>query len=289
MFDLDAEIARVSAEADSKFGTIYVDYRDELNEDQVGYLVNGNLDAFYESLIEYASEAYYSSYGGPSTFDYELGSLSWSDDFLVALEDWNMDENGDDSIPGDPGDLGVLIGQYLHDNDYYPLEVGPSYDIDQLAGELARNTSSPLMATTISDYSDFEGHALGDVDLFDAKIGYVIRSVAKVGLTLDEDVLFDIVDSGPHDMHEGVVVDLLYTVDLEALYASGFNPKSVTISNPTVALLDRWNGSGWSEEVPGTATFNTSKYAMELDSAVGYGWEETAGVSPSDHSEATFS
>lgn len=289
MFDLSAEIAKVSAEADSKSGTIYVDYRDELNEEQVGHLVTGNLYYLYDSLVEYAGDAYYARYGGPSAFDYELGNLSWSDEFLAALEEWNENENGEEGIPGDPGDLGVLIDQYLEENDYSSFEVGPSYDIDQLIGDLARNTSSPLMTTTLSYYSDFEGSALDDDEMFDAKVEYVKKSAAKAGLTLDEDVLYDIVANGPHDMHEGVAVELLYTVDLEALYASGFGPKSVSISNPTVALLDRWNGSGWAEEVPGTASFNSDKFEMELDSAVGYGWQEIAGVSPDGHSEAVIS
>lgn len=289
MFDLSAEVKRISAEAEDKFGTIYVDYRDELTEKQVGYLVNGDLDSLYDSVLEYAGDAYYVSWAGPSLFHYELGSLSWSDEFLVALEDWNMDENGEEGIPGDTGDLGVLIDQYLDENGYSSFDIGPSYDADQLINDLARNTPSPLMSTTISEYSDFEGSALDDDEMFDAKVEYVKKSVAKVGLTLDEDVIFDIVANGPYDMHEGVTVELLYTVDMGAIYNSGYGSKSVSISNPTVALLDRWNGSGWAEEVSGTASFDTGEYEMELDNASGYGWEDIAGVSPSAHSEATIS
>ena len=160
-----------------------------------------------------------------------------------------------------------------------------------------------IVAWTRGDLNDDQRENLcqGNTSDSQARADFIENTLLKHGVITKEDIteetretLLEMVDNGPYDWHEGVVLDVIWNGDIDtaALKPNYRRDNLEHTTNPgktlksqdgvSIVLLDTMNGSGCDAQlnIPATVKVTPQKPA-HLDSGGrngGYGWDDTAGV-----------
>jgi hypothetical protein len=257
----------------------FVNYDDQLNEDQVAAYLAGDDDTLYDSVSDWISEQ----------------SHTTSEEFLREF----CQEHGADY----DADFDIDEQMELRDAVY-------GKDTSDPVGSLVRNTPDQLMRAPLVSGAgsllrpDEDGNWPDGVDPrfdsghhnWDAIHAPRVRALEEAlrghGVVITPEVtkaVEEIVDNGPSNWHEAVDLDVITYASIEELQTLPTDGTTIakgrklTFDGAEVVLIDRMNGSGYSARIPGalTTTITADRPAF-LDSPSksdrGYGWDDVAGV-----------
>lgn len=271
----------------------YVDYRDELEDNQISDLLAGReADArrifdknTADSRIDGTNEAIDEALRSAGT------SLTWdeldNDDYnLLQQAVWDKDtsdpfketwERSSDRLV-----RSTTGSKALHETD---LPVNGSPEAWQVGSQAWYDVATPARTQALSERF--------------TELGLDPKDPANA------EAIEDLAENGPTYWHEGVSLDVLTYADTSELAPDPEKVKEVRIQNPTLLLTDPVNGTGFDAEVSGAVTVKISSAAelkasedragsrFFLDSAGsrsghGHSWTKTADLVPSDYRPASI-
>ena len=272
--DVSAEAAQAikQVEAMGESGSDQIWYftggpSERLDDDEVNAVLAGNRDEAIDSIEENYEEYIHDSQREAAMkacdeADVNFDELSWQDQQAV------MEAVGDHSNPG-----------------------------DQLYKQLLSNTPSQLVRRRLDDHSasDFQQRAYeagvvwGNTADYEVREQAVVEHLTGYGIDFDDErnreAVSYLVANGPHDLTDGVKLELISYNDVEDL-APGQSDRTVTFTDPHILLIDTMSGSGADTQLFGTMSVPVPAAPEENDQktfytdagAPGYGWDDVAGV-----------
>lgn len=250
---------------------VYLDYRDELNEEYFSQYLLGDIEEINEQI--------YCNWYADTRYQGLIHEIQH------ALAELNIDYNLiDDDLKQE---LSAIIEQF--DNQDILEEL-----VNRSGNQLLRKTLSPSKTLELWDGPNSEKvHASVYLDgesgpaRVEAIINYLIKeNIVPEISEKNRDEITTMVNNGPEFLHEGVTLDLLWSGDPKevALNMTQDSRKVKLRKNESITLLliDSWNGSGYEAtltDVP--VTFEITKESpvfLDHDKAHGYGWDEIAGI-----------
>ncbi|MEX5258002.1 hypothetical protein [Kocuria arenosa] len=167
----------------------------------------------------------------------------------------------------------------------------------QLYKQLLSNTPSQLVRRRLDDHSkdDFTQRAYeagvvwGNTADYEVRERAVVEHLTGYGIDFTDErnreAVAEKVASGPHDLTDGVKLELISYNDVDDL-APDQEDKAVTFTDPHVLLIDTMSGSGADAQLFGTMSVPVPAAPEENDQttfytdsgAPGYGWDDVAGV-----------
>lgn len=271
----------------------YVEYGDELEDNQIGDLLAGREGDARHIFDENMGESQID--GTNTAIDEALQSagtsLTWdeldNDDYnLLQQAVWDKDtsdpfketwkQNPDRLVRSTTG------SKALHETD---LPVNGSSEAWQVGSQAWYDVVTPARTQVLSER--FTELGLDPQDPANAE------------------AIEDLVENGPAYWHEGVSLDVIAYADTSELAPDPEKAKEVRIQNPTLLLTDSLNGSGFDAEVSGAVTVKISS-AAELQasddragsrffldsegsrSGNGYSWDKIASPVPSAYRPASI-
>jgi hypothetical protein len=250
---------------DKSYQLVYVDYRDELTDEQVAMIARGD----YESLWE-------------SSIDWESGSRSDGARYHInelvddVIRDWEREDDADYSELKDGFDLSAEwdeVNEAIQDRD----------DSDPYR-EMAAHTSDVLMRVNVdyqmvdpeaSPHPEDNAYPMGEEDpsperlLTDVGLPVTERNV-KVANSI-------LANSNPY--YSGATCSWIFAADVEWLYMLSSDPEAIIeITNPYLWLGNPWQGDGWVNEEPFEGTVRVKRGNLRTDKDNwGYGWNAVVG------------
>lgn len=240
---------------------------ERLDDDEINAVLAGNrfeaIDSIEENYEEYIHDSQReAAMKACDEADVDFDELSWQDQQAV------VEAVGEHSNPG-----------------------------EQLYKQLLSNTPSQLVRRRLDDHSEDDftqrayeaGVVWGNTADLDLRERVVTEHLAGYGIDFTDprnrEAVSELVANGPHDLTDGVKLELISYNDVEDL-APGEQDKTVTFTDPNVLLIDTMSGSGYdtklfgavSVPVPAAPEENDKKTFYTDAGAPGYGWDDVAGV-----------
>jgi hypothetical protein len=274
---------------DEKFSLAYVNYDDKLMDGQIESYLSGTIDDVIEEIDNVFSDSVYEA------------AVDIAKEKLAAVDiEW------DDLEPEDQDELRFAIMDKDESNPVNDL-------VRNTPSQLMRAVLGDNMSGEAVDYaanhdtSDFE---TGDENTFggedfvstvqwgrndrasEARIKVLQDILGDRGFDVTSkealDNLAELVDNGPYDWHEGVSAEIIWYGDIsdanvgEWVDGEQKDERRLEFGDSAhVLLIDKYNGSGHEVEFSGggiNTTINKDNPAVLDSKAVGYGWDEVAGV-----------
>jgi hypothetical protein len=234
-----------------RYSLAYVDYRDELDADQVAQILSGHWDSVAERMWE-----------------------GWADQRWTSTMEIMKEVCADLADDDNPDPLSIL----RRDDDCYDalrwaIEERDDSDIMR---DLIRNT--PRMLFRYSLNLDVGSLYDGNDETEEAK---AIAEAAGIDYETNRAALATILGNS-----SGGSLYVLWYGDAQTLVdptlSVEWRDETFTIAweNPSLLVLNGWEGSGYAESIVGTVTVPFDPKALRVDSASGggYGWNDVAGV-----------
>ena len=248
---------------------IYVDYRDELNDEDIELLLSGQEDKVYENIWEHSEVGFQSIDQAEEILQDVLSKrgidkTSLPHEYLEPAKDKILDMDTSDPVR----DLKRNTPAKLMRNQLISSKVW--YDDDELYEK-------------INDDTDYE-------KMIDERVNFIesqLRSKGVINNDLsreDRDAIKLMVYQGPPSWHEGVTLDAIWFGEIDEVALS--NPDETRVvttshSGANIVLLDPWNGSGDEAQILSSnlnLTFTKDNPATLDSQTNGYGWDEIAGL-----------
>lgn len=243
--DIHEEVVRG---LDKSYDLIYVDYRDQLTDDQVGYVVADNYESLWESFEGWESEARWHGYR------YVVDNIL---DEIERDHDEEYTERFDRVVRLDYEDE---WGDDLQD-EIYERESG------DWVRDLIRQTSDPLLRIRIPLDDQRELDYWPDAP----KPKRFLRSLGLDTTPENVSAARSILSQS-----NGGNVYVLATLPLLDLWETGEDIE-FTLHDPHVLVSNPYQGDGWEEQLRGTITVRRGDMRTDKDQ-YGYGWEDIAGT-----------
>lgn len=255
--------------------TYFVEYRDELSEEDLDRIMSGDegyFDAqedFYNRIVDYE----YSS----NFYDEEIGSRYYHDEgarqYLAnngydeeELEEMNEEEFGE-AIRETTG-----------------LNVVNAMDLDEPMRQMARNSGSQLMRTELGSFEGVDETEASDY-IADKLKAHGIKDTPELRENIEE-----LLDNGtPYGLHDGVHLEVYYRSDVSDHIRNA--ERKISVEEPYVAIFDSGNGTGHDVKLSGETFSAEVGGDRELtvkreENRRGYSWTETAGLYTPAYPEA---
>lgn len=246
----DAMIAKL----DKKYHLIYVDYRDELSDEQVEMIASNDYDKLWESFEDWESDA---RYGGAKYYLDEL--------LADVITDWENEDDVDYSELKEEFD-----GSDLWDEVRYEIE---ERDESDPAKELASHSPAVLMRVQVTD--EDAAFPMGQ------EPPPAEEALKLVGLPVTEHNIkvMDSIFAEENPYWSGAVCAWLFNADVDWLYDLTTDENAtIEITNPYLLISNPWQGDGWVNEKPFEGTVRIKRGDLRTDKgAWGYGWQDTVG------------
>lgn len=243
------------------YDLVYVDYRDEVSDEQAGAIVRGDMEAFYESCWEWEAD---NRADACATIIAELAA--------DVVADW---ERADIDTPnrGDEPDYSALAEDLTGDIDEYERVRFAIEDRDSgdWVGQLLRNSPNVLLRVSVLD--EDHGYSFEDVAaervLADVGLPATAANVETMNATLAE-------CSPEYSVLMGYWI---VGADLDELHALSTEAEAdVEIVNPYLYLGNPFAGSGFISERPFEGTVRVKRSDLRTDKdAFGYAVDEVYG------------
>ena len=262
-FDFDAEVRAKQRQAvreieevieSRTFELVYVDHRDELNDEQIDmYLADDEIgldDSIWEWVADQRAER----------------AVSELDDIIREL---------------DLDDLEVTCRQDLDTSDEDNLRsmIEERDESDPIA-DLVRNTPNQLFRVTIAR-PDRAWYIMRDEE-YNKAAAWVAGQLYGVGVPLLPAARFarDLLNECGDWIHDGHTLDVIWYGDIKTAKKAGVGDKLTFQAGANILLLDRVNGSGHDDAIVFPVTIPiTEDNRPHLDrTGGGYGWEAVAGT-----------
>jgi protein-tyrosine-phosphatase len=222
----------------AKLELVYVDYRDELNDEQVRALISGDNEALWTSLDNFESEA------------------RWSG-VRYALEE---------ALP-DPEDRDALT----NDEDAYQRfrEECDERDESDFLADLLRNTPRKMVKYGLNYEVASGSWAMDDDEIAEEVRG--IAEAAGIDLESNHATLLSLVREATY----GGTLHVLHHTDLSDLYP---RPTQAVFTDPYLLVHDKLNGSGYMEQIKGEVTVAIGDESLRLDAGPYSWSDDIAGI-----------
>jgi len=233
---------------DETYNLVYVDYRDELSDEQAAMIVRGDMESVWESVQEWESDA------------------TWDSACDIA------DELANDALRGleddDDGSVDALRDDWQGSQERYDIiDAIRERDSSDIIGELVKRSSRVLLRVEVVD----EDHAWAFEPVeptdFLARVGFEATPA-------NLESACEVIANASPEFGVGMVYALA-AVDLGDIYALQ-DDDVVTIVNPHLWLGNPFAGSGYEAGFEGTVTVPRAELRTDKD-AFGYGWAEACG------------
>lgn len=245
-------VARAIAELPEKVQLVYVDYRDELGAEQVGYLIGGDMDSLWESLWPWEGDA-------------RLDGVQY------LLHDILGDEDTETVMYADEGAFDTF------------QEACWDRDTSDVLGDLIRNTPAAMVRYDLGHDVDAYPWTLEDDELDERARD--MADAAGVDWETNRDAFRSLAIEAPY----GGGLCVLHCTDLDDVQTVAHGG-TVTFTDPYLLVYDGLNGSGHCEQVKGTVVVPIVKGETMRHDAGSYSWsDDIAGVVHSAHAtDAAF-
>lgn len=230
---------RIIKGLDKTYDLIYVDYRDQLSDDQVAFIVSGDTDKLWESTWEWESD---SSHEGTQYVIKEIFE-NLDDDERDALDHYDLTDELTDDL----------------ENAIRERESGDW--IKQLIG----HTPDVLIRVTLLDEDDCFSFEEVAVDAFLTKTGFA-------DTPKNREAAAEVIANACPEFGVGMV-SVLASVGVDDIWAMPYDTKQVEITNPHLWLGNPFAGSGYAAEFEGTVIVAREDLRTDKD-AFGYGWQD---------------
>jgi hypothetical protein len=234
---------------DDKYDLIFVDYRDGWDSDQVALIASGNLEALWDTTLDWECEARWEG------TQYEMGELR--DEIERAHPELDL------------SDLFEDFRDTIHD-ERVRVEI-QDRDEGTWVKQLTSHTTDPLLRYTL----------LGEDDCWSFEEVSVDHFLVKVGLPdtpKNRDAAAEVIANASPEYSVGMV-SVLFVASLDLLMETG-EDELLTITDPHLWLGNPFAGSGWEAGFEGELTVRRGDVRTDKD-AWGWSWTDVAGSDPS--------
>lgn len=234
---------QVWAALETTYDLIYVHYDDRLNDEQVGYILEGDYESLWESTWDWESDAQHEG------AQYVLDEI-YRDIHRDHAEEYR--ELFDADVCDDYRDA--------HEEDLY-LTIRERDNGDWFK-QLAGQTPALLCRVMLSEQEDWTeesilstlGYTPHAENVHAARVMMENAGVGYYGLNLYATFTVEVADM--LDLADDDVIEL---------------------ESPYILLFDSWNGAGFDAKLDGTVKVKRSDIRTDKQLG-GYGWDDTAGV-----------
>ena len=237
---------------------VWVDYRDCLTDEQVDWIMSGDMEEFWSSTMDWVPDQRYES----------------AEDIVESLAKqyaWAEFEHDADDV------LSAFDGS----REYYDLILAVmDRDSSDWFTDLIRNTPAPLMRVIcLGERYLADGLTLVTSDNVREYMREVVDSL--VGVDGNTEAIEELLRECYLDYY--VIPQLLFTpADLSTILDAALDAK-VVITNPWLLLGNPFQGDGYEVELRGNVTLDRGQIRTDR-AAAGYSWSTIAGVNSGSYS-----
>lgn len=248
--EVEAIVAQAIDSLDSRYTLCYVHYDDELQDGQVAEFLAADdsmevVNSVEESWIEQRFEA-----------AWDIAADALKDAHAVISEEEDTEGWFNDFRAEHPDAV---------DEVRFAVEERDDSDI---WGQLVRLTPDVLVRVSLGEDAYFDDTGDDPDETLRA-----MAEVAGIDYELNRDALWSILANG----WAGHLY-VMWAANVRDMTDGYRRPSRVTLTNPSLALLNVASGSGWEETIKGTITLDVSgDTPILVDSQNGYGWDKTCG------------
>lgn len=238
---------------------VWVDYRDHLTDEQVDWVMSGDMEEFWSSTMDWESDQQYES--AKNIVESLAEQYAWVE----------FEYDADD-----------VLSAFDGSTEYHDLILSVmDKDSSEWFTDLIRNTPAPLMRVIYSD----ERYLADESTLVtsDNAREYVTEVVdSLVGSEGNEEAIEELLRECCL-VSCYVVPQLLFTPEDLSTILDAEPGDKVVITNPWLLLGDPFQGDGYEVELRGNVTLDRGQIRTDR-AAGGYSWSTIAGVNPGSYS-----
>lgn len=244
----------VIADMSDKYDLIYVDRGDRLSDEQVGYLLAGDMESLWDDIGEWESDARWEG------VKYHLEDMA--DDVLRRWEREDDDFDGTD-----------LRDSWFYSEEWeearYELEERDSGDWFR---DLVNGCGSVFVRIRVGEPVMLDGNTLED----DEVLADLVDNLCIPGVPAD--LVRDIArECCVCCEHTPFIFGSVQVRDIYDLPAEG----EVTVKGGSLVLEQVWAGAGYSEALPDDFEVTVAREAIRSDAdQFGYAWDDVCGFVP---------